>query len=59
MWLTNHGTTLNYVTNLQLCMDVCLSYIFYLGCFSHGLLFVTRGCSNDRKILRVTVLGRI
>lgn len=34
MWLTNHGTTLNYVPNLfQLCMDLCLNYIFYLLCF--------------------------
>lgn len=30
MWLTNHGTVLNYATNrFRLCMDLCLNYIFY------------------------------
>ena len=46
MWLTKHGTTLNYVTNLfQLCMDFCLNYIFY-HCgrfFAWHLVFGIRG----------------
>lgn len=43
MWLTNHGTTLNYITNLfQFFMDVCLSYIFYLGCFLYGIYYLSQ-----------------